>query len=87
ETHAVLVSALTGTGLDTLETEIERALGSGRISLDIRLAARDGEARAWLHENAIIEAETFTENGSTELNVSLSIKDHGRWLARFANTG
>ncbi|MEM7493725.1 MAG: GTPase HflX [Pseudomonadota bacterium] len=87
ETPAILVSALTGTGLDALQTEIEDALGSGRITLDICLSAQDGEARAWLHENAIIEAETFTENGSTQLNVSLSVKDHGRWLARFANAG
>ncbi|MEM1389494.1 MAG: GTPase HflX [Pseudomonadota bacterium] len=81
---AVLVSALTGDGLNALEDQIESALLSGRVTVDVALAPKDGEARAWLHENAVIEAESFSDTGETLISASMSLKDYGRWEARFA---
>ena len=81
---AVLVSALTGDGLNALEDQIESALLSGRVTVDVALAPKDGEARAWLHENAVIEAESFSNTGETLISASMSLKDYGRWEARFA---
>ena len=81
---AVLVSALTGDGLNALEDQIESALLSGRVTVDVALAPKDGEARAWLHENAVIEAESFSNTGETLISASMSLKDYGRWETRFA---
>lgn len=82
---AVLVSALTGTGLQDLKDRIEDTLSAGRIILNLVLKPKDGEARAWLHENAIIDAESFMENGDTHLTVSLAMRDYGRWRSRFSD--
>lgn len=82
---AVLVSALKVLGLQALKDRIEDTLSAGRVQLNVLLAPKDGEARAWLYENSIIEAETFTAKGETQLTLSLSLKDYGRWRTRFGD--
>jgi GTP-binding protein HflX len=52
----VLVSALTGQGLDRLLARIEDALAVGRASLDVTLEAGDGEGLAWAYRNAEVMA-------------------------------
>lgn len=84
-TGAVLVSALNGKGVDALKDRIEALLARKRISMSLSLPSTDGEARAWLHENAIIEREDFDDGGQTHLKVTMSIDDYGRWQNRFAD--
>src|SRR5690606_33295899 len=47
----VVVSALTGEGVDWLLDEIERKVSSGRSTMDIAVDASDGEGLHWLYEH------------------------------------
>ena len=48
----VLVSAVTGEGLDALTDLIEARLGKSRQTLELDLDPADGAAASWLHRNA-----------------------------------
>lgn len=83
EPRAVLVSALSGDGVEELQRQIEAAIGTGRVIAELVLSPAEGEKRAWLHENAIIEEEVYLETGETKIIASLALKDVGRWKSRF----
>lgn len=83
DAQAVMVSSITGDGLDDLLNLIERILDQGRKPFRVRLTNRDGALRAWLHEHAQVDAETFGETGEAELEVKLTKDEFGRLAARF----
>ncbi len=47
----VLVSAITGEGLDALSTAIETRLAAGRVTLELTLDVADGAGAGWLHRH------------------------------------
>jgi GTP-binding protein HflX len=60
----VLVSALTGQGLDELLERLETMLASGRVKLEIDLDAGDGEGLAWLHAHTeVLERDLLPQGG------------------------
>jgi GTP-binding protein HflX len=55
----VLISALTGQGIDALLAAIDARLGAGDEVLTLEIPARDGRLLSWLHDNAdVLEQET-----------------------------
>lgn len=83
QTPAVVTSALTGDGIEDLVNLVEQSLKSELQSFQITLAPREGAARAWLYEHGSVEDENVTENGSVEIQVSLSPKYAGQFSAEY----
>lgn len=79
----VLVSALTGQGLDRLLARIEDALAVGRASLEVTLAAGDGEGLAWAYRNAEVMARREDDEGRTHLTLRVAPERVERVRARF----
>ena len=67
----VLVSALTGEGLDALRTAIHVRLGLDSIATEVRLTPGSGKVRSWLYQNGEVEDETADERGAMILKVRL----------------
>ena len=83
DAQAILVSSITGEGLEDLLSTIEDVLDQGRKPFRVRLTHRDGALRAWLHEHAHVDAESFGDSGEAQLEVKLSKDEFGRLAARF----
>ncbi len=65
----MLVSALTGEGLDRLAAEIERRLAQRRATLHLVLDAADGAGLSWLHRHTEVIAKSLREDGRIALTV------------------
>ncbi len=81
--RAVLVSALTGEGLDGLREEIEAQLMRGAQAFQIELEAADGRARAWLHEHGDVLEYVTRESGASAITVRLTHDAAGRFRNTF----
>lgn len=79
--NAVLISALTGYGCDTLLERIDGMLDADRVEMDVTLDAGDGAAIAWLHRHGEV-LNMKEEGGSLKLSVALSQAEAGKWLKR-----
>src|SRR5688572_29078127 len=77
----VLISALTGEGLDALLDCASAKLREGSLVRHVRLAAGDGEAIAWLHANGEIVARRG-DGLEVDYDVRLSDADWARFQAR-----
>jgi GTP-binding protein HflX len=69
ERRPVLVSALTGEGLDQVAAAIEERLAHKRETLTVTVPASDGAGLAWLHRNADVLEKTANDDGSTAVTV------------------
>jgi len=65
----VIVSALTGQGLDDLRTAIESKLARGRIMFDIKLDPANGAGLNWLHEHAEVMRKDTKADGVIHVQV------------------
>ncbi|MFG1398549.1 GTPase HflX [Xanthobacter sp. VTT E-85237] len=55
----ILVSALTGAGTSDLLDVVERQITAGRVTLDVTVAADDGEGQGWLYRHGeVLERRT-----------------------------
>ena len=79
----VVLSALTGEGVDELLACAARLLRQGAPVRGVRLASSDGEAIAWLHANGEVIGQTH-EGLETRLQVRLTDADWSRFEARQA---
>ena len=68
----VIVSALTGQGLDDLRTAIEARLANGRIIFDVTLDPANGAGLNWLHENAEVMCTNTEADGIVHLRVRIA---------------
>jgi len=73
----ILISALTGEGLDALLECASVKLSKGAKLRTVTLGASDGETIAWLHANGRIESQT-TDGVETVFEVRLSDADWAR---------
>ena len=64
ERHPVLVSALSGEGMDRLATEIEARLAARRVTLDLVIDAADGAGVSWLHRHTEVMTKVLRDDGS-----------------------
>ena len=69
ERRPVLLSALTGEGLDRLASAIEARLSLKRVVLDLALDPADGAGVSWLYRNAEVMAKSMREDGLLGLTV------------------
>jgi len=67
--RAVVVSALTGHGEETLLGEIEQRLAKGRPLFEITLDSADGQGLSWLYEHAEVLERESDEEGAMRLLV------------------
>ena len=74
----VIISALTGEGVDKLQRAISARLTRGARVHSLRLPISDGAALAWLHEHGEVLA---TRPSEAEMQVDVRLSDSG--LARF----
>ncbi len=78
----VLVSALTGQGLDELKQVVEATLGQSHTTHRITLQAQDGKALAWLHRHGSVMNRQDEENAII-LDVTIDDGEYQRFLAQF----
>lgn len=79
----VLVSALTGDGIDRLTDAIETRIARSRPVYELTLAPGDGKSLAWLHANGEILEREDAEDGALALTVRLPPEREGAFGARF----
>ena len=75
---AILLSALTGEGIDQLLLRLTDALGGSEVQRHLVIPSADGKTRAWLHRNAVVHSEHSDEEGRLHLHLSLSAANNGR---------
>jgi GTP-binding protein HflX len=83
EQAPVLVSALTGEGLDRLAAEIERRLAQRRATLHLLLDAADGAGLSWLYRHTEVLAKSLREDGRIALTVRADPANVEKARARF----
>jgi GTP-binding protein HflX len=79
----VLVSAVTGEGIDRLLAAIEARLTLDHSRHTLRLDAGDGAGLAYAYESAEVMARREAEDGSVELSLRVAPERVGRLLRRF----
>ncbi|ABD88133.1 GTPase HflX [Rhodopseudomonas palustris] len=82
EHPCLLVSAVTGEGIDALLLAIEDRLAAARITLDLSIDAADGAGVSWLHRNAeVLEKEL--EDGRFVMTVRVDPTKRDTVISRF----
>ena len=69
ERRPVLVSALSGEGLDRLAAEIEARLAARRVTLELVLDVADGAGVSWLHRHTEVLATALRDDGGLAITV------------------
>ena len=75
---AVLVSALTGEGIEPLREQMAILLRAGTHVHEIRLSPSDGRRLAWLHEHGEVVGRSDDDEGVV-VQVRLSDADRARF--------
>jgi GTPase len=81
--RAVLVSALTGEGIDDLTATIENELARSRLTLDVALDLSDGAGMSWLHRHAEVLARDEGADGRMHMTVRVAPDRAGLVRAKF----
>jgi len=82
EAPTVLISAVTGAGLDTLLDEIDALLGAEDLEMDLVVAAEDGALLSWVFEHATVLKRALDEDGNSHLHVRVGPDKRGQLEAR-----
>jgi GTP-binding protein HflX len=85
ERHPVLVSALSGEGLDHLAAEIEQRLAARRVTLDLVLDAADGAGVSWLHRHTEVMTKTLRDDGGLAITVRADPANAEKVKAKFGS--
>ena len=83
EARPVLVSAITGEGIDTLLAAIESRMASERKLLRVKVPAADGAGLAWLYENGEVLTRKAGRDGSLTIDIRVGPERVERVLRRF----
>ncbi|MCE4225463.1 GTPase HflX [Methylobacterium sp. C25] len=79
----VLVSALTGEGLEALSARIEARIAKARSTFAVELGPEEGAALNWLYENAEVLDRKSEEGGTMHLAIRIAPEKEPRFLNRF----
>jgi GTP-binding protein HflX len=71
KTRPMVISALTGEGIDELIGRLESRLAAERVVLDLQLDPGDGRGRNWLYEHAEVLSRSEAADGRLQLTVSV----------------
>ena len=81
---AIMISALTGDGVDSLIDQITRNLRASAVLAKITLQPAQGAARSWLHEHSDVDEEDVQpDTGAVCLHVNFNLAELGRFQAAF----
>jgi GTP-binding protein HflX len=80
----VAVSAVSGDGLDALQTRFETELTGANIRFRLMLPHADGESLAWVYRHAQVLKRADKPKG-VELTLAIDPQDVGRFSNRFAS--
>ena len=83
EARPLVVSAVTGEGLDVLLAAVEERLAIGRSRIALQLAPEDGQGLAWLHENTEVLDRRADAQGTMHFVVRVPEEKVDRVLRRF----
>ena len=83
ERRPILISALSGQGLDELALEIEGRIAATRVVLDLNLDSSDGAGISWLHRNAEVLSKHFSPDGRLAVTVRVDPVNAGAVRAKF----
>ena len=64
-----LISALTGQGVEDLLARVEASLAHERVTVDLSIAAADGQGRNWLYEHTEVLGRSEAEDGTAHFTV------------------
>ena len=84
ERHPVLVSALSGEGMDRLATEIEARLAARRVTLDLVIDATDGAGVSWLHRHTEVMTKVLRDDGALAITVRVDPANAEKVRAKFS---
>jgi GTP-binding protein HflX len=82
----VLVSAVTGEGIDHLIDAIEAKLAASRQIMELSLDAGDGAGASWLHRNAEVLSRQLDEDGHIAFTIRVDASKVGLVRAKFGST-
>jgi GTP-binding protein HflX len=71
-TPPILVSALTGQGIDQLRAALEARLASSRIMFDIAIEPTDGAGMNWLYKNTEVTRKYVAPDGTVQMTVRIA---------------
>ena len=80
----MLVSAVTGEGIDALDAAIEARLAAGRVLIELDLDPADGAGVSWLHRHTEVIRKTVDENGRVAMTVRADAGQGRAVRAKFA---
>jgi GTP-binding protein HflX len=80
----VLVSALSGEGVDTLMQAIENRLSRHRTVLELLLDPADGAGMSWLHRNTEVINKALDAQGHLAMTVRVESGKADNIRSRFA---
>ncbi|MBX3012366.1 MAG: GTPase HflX [Caldilineaceae bacterium] len=83
--NAVVVSAMTGEGLDALRTKIDDLLYAQMAPIDVLIPYKHGELVSFFHEHGFVEQEEHTADGTHltgRIPVSLAGRYADYWIQR-----
>ena len=81
----VLVSAITGEGIDTLDAAIEVRLSAGRVLIELNLDPADGAGVSWLHRHTEVLHKGLDNNGRIAMTVRADPERAASVRAKFAH--
>jgi GTPase len=81
--RTVLLSAISGEGIDLLIGAIERRFGERRVVLGVVLDPADGAGVSWLHRHTEVIAKSLREDGQLAMTVRADPANAERARARF----
>jgi GTP-binding protein HflX len=81
----LLVSALTGEGVDAIKQLIETRIADTRTTFEISLDAADGAGASWLYRNAEVLEKSVSDDGHLAMTVRVDPAKAGMLTAKFAN--
>jgi GTP-binding protein HflX len=87
ERPPVLVSAVTGEGVDALLTEIDRRLGRGDAVLELLVPADGGRLINWLYEEAEVLDREELPSGEVRARVRIAAEKKERLLSQARRAG
>ena len=83
----ILVSAITGEGIDTLDAAIEERLSAGRVLIELNLDPADGAGVSWLHRHTEVLHKGLDNNGRIAMTVRADPERAASVRAKFAHDG
>jgi GTP-binding protein HflX len=79
----VVVSALTGEGMDRLAAAIETRLSESRQTLEVSVDAADGAGLSWLYRHSEVLAKDVRDDGRMSVTVRADADNAARVRAKF----